>query len=359
MPPKRTSFKRSSPRATSGASAKVASAQPASSAKPDYVQETPESTAPSASVHIAENMMFSDTTQRPEWDLFLELIDGSCTILAEIPAKMAMNLLAKTFNSPLDVVKQELQIQQIVVIRAGTKITAHHVEQPSLTFTMHDTSQPILWLKMLQETFSKKMTLTTPTLPQVSKQIQTLLRLCTRLPPLKKMVVNKQGDEMVLNIIGDGFNAIVRIVGEQVLENRRFPQFCVPWSTSPRANTALGTQILMIPDNATKIMVEIVPTPSNGYIGFHDYGVEGFVCLSLQNAMKKYRLSKPIHITLSYINPSLMVLKTPNSSYDGVIEQIQKKDREFVWFEGGRRFSWSEIQNLDTVFYEFSQSGKL
>jgi hypothetical protein len=106
-------------------------------------------------------------------------------------------------------------------------------------------------------------------------------------------------------------------------------------------------------------MVEIVPTPSNGYIGFHDYGVEGFVCLSLQNAMKKYRLSKPIHITLSYINPSLMVLKTPNSSYDGVIEQIQKKDREFVWFEGGRRFSWSEIQNLDTVFYEFSQSGKL
>ena len=326
------------------------------------VQKTTEQTSPPLQDPIEQvskrpNLTVEQIKGKDEWSLFSDLVDGSNATLAEQPAKKAMIILASTFG-PIDPVKQEIVHKNIVVKRVGAKITAHHIEQKSLTLTMQDLSEPTLWFRMILDIFSTK-TLPPPVLPVVSHQMQLLLALCARLPPIKKLVVHKQGQEIVLNIIGNGFDAIVRIIGEQVLENRRFPQFCVPWSISPQANTALGTQILMIPDGATTIYVEIMATPAGGYIGVHDYGIGMFVCLSLSNAMKKYRLNKPTLIMLNTINPSLVVFKTPNSPFHGTIEQIENKNSLFVWLKGGIRFFRSEVENLDTILSQFSQQGKL
>jgi len=307
------------------------------------------------------NLTAAQIHRNPDWGFFNRLVDGSNAILAEQPAKNAMSILASTFNTPLDVVQHQLEVKKKIVIkRDGAKITAHHVDNSSLTFTMPDLSQPISWVNMLQDIFSKK-TLPPPGLPVVSHQMQLLFAMFARLPPFKKLVIHKKEQEIDLNIIGQGFDAIVRIIGEQVLESRRFPQLCVPWRKTTQANTALGTQILMMPDDSTINFVEIVPTPTGGYIGVCNYGVGGFVCLSKTNAMAKYRLSKSTLIRLDTINPSLVVLKTPNSTFHGVVERIENKNREFVWLEGGRRFAWSEIENLDTVLSEFFQQeqGKL
>ena len=327
------------------------------------VQETIEQTpTPVLEITVQEtkkpNLTVDDLVGKQEWVLFSQLVDGSNATLAEQPAKNAMIILASTFKTPLDVVQHQLEVQKIVIKRVGANIIAHHVDNSSLTFTMPDLSQPISWVNMLQDIFTQRK-VPSPVQPVVSHQLQLVLALFAKLPPFQKLVVHMKGPEIVLNIVGKGFDAIVRIVGEQVLENRRFPELCVPWRKTTQANTALGTQIIMIPDNATVNLVEIVSTPAGGYIGVHNYGVGGFVCLSLTNAMVKYRLSKPTLIMLNTINPSLVVLKTPNSTFHGVIERIEKKNKEFLWLEGGRRFAWSEIENLDTVFYEFSQQGKL
>jgi hypothetical protein len=331
---------------------------------PPPVQETVEQT-PLPVLEITEkppkrpNLTADDIVGKQEWQLFSQLVDGSNATLAEQPAKNAMSILASTFKTPLDVIQHQLEVKnKIVIKRVGAKIIAHHVDNSSLTFTMPDLSQPISWVNMLQDILTQRK-VPSPIQPAVSHQMQLLLALCARLPPIRKLIVHKQKQEIVLNIIGTGFDAIVRIVGGQVIENRRFTQFCVPWRNVPQANTALGTQILMIADDATTIYVEIMSTPAGGYIGVHDYGVVRFMCLSLTNAMVKYRLSKPTLIMLNTINPSLVVLKTPNSTFHGVVERIEKKNRESLWLEGGRRFAWSDIENLDTVLSEFSLQGKL
>lgn len=347
MPPKRPVFKKGKARADS--------ASP--TAHPVSAQEIPVSTPQTDSAHFTENLIFSATTQRPEWDSFYELMKGSCTILAEKPAKDAMSILASTLKTPLDVVKQELEYKNIVIRREGAKIIAHHVDNSSVTFTMPDLSQPISWVHMLHYIFTQKK-VTSPAQPSVPPQMQLLLSLFAKLPPVQKLVVHKKGQEIVLNVVGKGFDAIVRIVGEEVFENRSFPQLCVPWRKTPQANTALGTQIFMMPDDSTINLVDIVSTPVGGYIGVHNYGVGGIVCLSLSNAMVKYRFSKPTLIRLDSINHSLVVLKTPNTPYHGVIKRIEKSNSEFVWLEGERHY-YSEIVNLDKVLYEFSQLGKL
>jgi len=346
MPPKRPVFKKGTVRAT-----RITPTVQTVSA-----QETPVSTQ-TDSVNVAENLIFSTTTQRPEWDSFYELMKGSCTILEEKPAKDAMSILTSTLKTPFDVVKQELEYKKILIRRVGTNIVAHHVDNSSVTFTMPDLTQPILWVYMLQDIFTQKK-VPSPAQPSVPHQMQLLLALLAKLPPVQKLVVHKKEQEIILNVVGKGFDAIVRLVGEEVFENRSFPQLCVPWRKITQANTALGTQIIMMPDDSTINLVEIVSTPVGGYIGVHNYGIGGFLCLSLTNAMAKYLLSKPTLIRLDSINPSLVVIKTPNTLYHGVIKQIEKSNREFVWLEGERR-SWSEIVNLDTVLSEFSQQGKL
>jgi len=333
MPPKRR-------RPATRTNSSVFVVQETTEQAPTPVQETIEQTPKRP--NLTADQIHGD----PDWRLFSQLVDGSNATLAEQPAKNAMSILASTFKTPLDVVQHKLEVKKIVIKRIRGNIIAHHVDNSSLTFTMPDLSQPISWVNMLQDIFTQKK-VPSPVQPAVPHQMRLLLAMFARLPPFNKLVIHKKGQEIDLNIIGQGFDAIVRIVGEQVLESRRFPQLCVPWRKTTQANTALGTQILMMPDDSTINFVEIVPTPTGGYIGVFNYGVGGFVCLSKTDAMAKYRLSKPTLIRLDTINPSL------------VIERIEKKNREYVWLEGGRRFAWSEIENLDTVLSEFSQQGKL
>jgi len=324
------------------------------------VQETTEQISSPVQESKRPNMTIVQIKENQEWDLFSKLINCSNTILEEQPAKNVMSILASTFKTPLDVVSHQLEFKKLVIKRVGVNIIAHHVDNPSFTLTMRDLSEPVLWVNMLIDIFTQSK-VPSPLIPAVSHRMQLVLALCARLPPITKLVIHKKGNEIDLNIIGQGFDAIVRIVGEQVLESRRFPQLCVPWRKTTQPNTALGTQIIMIPDDSIISLVEIVPTPAGGYIGTHNYGVGGFMCLSKTDAMVKYRLSKPTLIMLNTINPSLMVLKTPNSSFHGVVERIEKKDREYVWLEGGRRFSWNDekIDNLDNVLSKFSQQGRL
>ena len=350
MPPKRPCFKK---RPTSN---QIAAAK----------QTTPPDIAVELSIPIMESVvqpppavLESSIKKNQEWFPFLNLMDVSCVAASHQPFVNAMHLIASVYNvNPND---KELLIGNIVVRRTGAKITGHHREQPSLTFDMTESSQPILWVEMVKRFFAERR-IHPPPKPSptpATSQWQLVMKLLAKLPVIKKLVIwSERCGEIILNVIGKTFNAIVRVVGDRIHEDRRYTQLCVPWRDAPQANPALGTQIIMIPPGATKIHIEIVPTASGGYIGNHCYGVGGLLCLSLPNAMAKYRINKPMLIHLDYINPSLVVIKQPHSSFHGVIECIEMKSRTGVII-GEKQYAWTELDNLDAVLADFANDGNL
>ncbi len=319
-----------------------------------------------ATIQAPPSHLEADVRSLDIWDKFRSLISASLFVMHEKASKEAMLLIATTNKCQIDA-NNRIVIGDLVIVRDGAKITAHQRNEPSFVLSLEDFTQPVLWVQMLQRSFAARIR-PTP-LPSNSPALQTpsnatnpmqlVMALLARLPIFTRLVISsQQSGEISLNIIGRTFNAIVIIVGEQVYEVRRYAQFSVPWRDAPQANPALGAQIMMITADATKIHAEIVPTPSKGYIGAHYCEGGDFVCLSRTDAMVKYRLVKPRLILFDHINPSLVVIKKPHLSFHGVIESIEKKSRTSL-FLSGKEYSWDQVENLDTVFSDFANHGKL
>jgi hypothetical protein len=172
-------------------------------------------------------------------------------------------------------------------------------------------------------------------LPQKSN-FDVLCDLGIQLPRFGKLLILKMKDgSIIMRVLAEKLNgrkldAVIRIENGNFKEcfvetkNNELKLF-VTW-LQKHSNPSLEDQLKMIAHDAPTFDVTIKPaTSGDGYIGIHRYhGVGGIVCFTSASKMSKISFQQSQYPSLDVANPTLAIVKTPNSPFDGVLKTIKK-----------------------------------
>jgi hypothetical protein len=177
-----------------------------------------------------------------------------------------------------------------------------------------------------------------PDLPQ--SNFEVLCELITRLLHFKTLCVSKNDNgNITMRVIAEMWNgrrvdAVVLIVNGRYTEclvesEQHEPILNVPWVPA-KPNPQLKAQLYMISQEVASFDVTIKPAILGGYMGVHWYPkVGGIVCFTSASEVSKFSFLSSQDPKLDADNPTLAVIKTPNSNFDGVLKTIKKVDGGF------------------------------
>ena len=178
-----------------------------------------------------------------------------------------------------------------------------------------------------------------PDLPQKSN-FEVLCELVTRLPHFKTLSIYKKNDgSIILRVLAETWNGR-RVDAAISIDNGRYteclveteqhePRLNVPWVPA-KPNPQLKAQLDMISPEIASFVVTIKPAILGGYMGVHWYPkVGGIVCFTSASEVSKFSFLPSQDPKLDADNPTLAVIKTPNSNFDGVLKTIKKVDGGF------------------------------
>jgi hypothetical protein len=176
-------------------------------------------------------------------------------------------------------------------------------------------------------------TATVTVLPQKSN-FDVLCDLEAQLPHFDELHIHKKDNGSIImrvlaaKLDGRKLDAVIRI------ENGAFNECLV--ETDPHevklyvnwlqehSNPSLEAQLKMIAHEAPTFDVTIQPAKS-GYVGIHRYPrVGGIVCATSASKAAKYTFLPSQHPRLDAANPTLAIVKTPNSPFNGVVKAFKK-----------------------------------
>ena len=175
---------------------------------------------------------------------------------------------------------------------------------------------------------------TVTVLPQPSN-FDVLCDRVAQLPPFDKLQILKMDDgSIIMQVIakmldGRSVDAVITIkngVFSECLVETKPEQIKlnVPWVPT-KQNSKLRAQLITITQEAATFDVTINPaTSGDGYVGIHRYpGVGGIVCIT-SSEVSKFSFQPSLHLRLDAPNPTLAIVKTPNSPFDGVLKTFKK-----------------------------------
>jgi len=199
--------------------------------------------------------------------------------------------------------------------------------------------------------------------PQKKSNFEVLCALVAQLPPFKTLNFIKMDDgSIIMQVIakmldGRSVDAVITIkngnFSECLVETKPEQiKLSVPWVPTTQ-NPKLGAQLLMIAHDAMTVDVTIKPaTSGDGYIGIHRYhGVGGIVCFTSASVMEKISFQPTLHPSLDVPNPTLAIIKTPNSPFEGFLKPIKEVAGGFEI--DGRVIPSGEVLLLDKAISAF------
>jgi hypothetical protein len=316
-----------------------------------------------------KELAITATDEQISFEGMVVLADASVFQLAILYAKSMMQVISTLCKVPCDASLQQVVSGEIVFQRHGTQIYAHHLLDPTVAYEMD--KPPYLWIRWLKTIFASKKQRIEEQVPSVNPHVNiekdqnfnTLLSLLTKLPKVTKLVILRMDDgKIILQVLGTLLDAVITIENGGWIECDTVTKpgenrLRVPWGPK-KSNAALGAQMMMIAGDAKTWIVEIVFTGVR-LIGLHKFDmVGGIVCFTTPNEVKKISFNRFQCPSLDRQNKNLVVVKTPDSPFDGVIKTIQKRGRDEYELQDGSLLPLTSAQSLDVVISSFKKTGR-
>jgi hypothetical protein len=229
---------------------------------------------------------------------------------------------------------------------------------------------PYFWVEWLKKLFAPKKQRVEEPLPTAAPAINsvndptfyTLLCLLAKLPKHDKLVIIRLEDgKIILQVLGNLLDAVITIQNGEYFECSTETEpgqlsLRVPWET-PKPNEPLGAQLMVIPEDAATWSIEIVGE-GNILVGIHHYAnVGGNICLTAPKQAKKVAFTRS-QLPKFEGNKNLVVVKTPGTSFSGVIKTFKKRERDGYRLENGELLPLKGAQSLDMVIQNFKRNAR-
>jgi len=283
-------------------------------------------------------------------------------------AKTTMLQLKTICGGSIDGNYQQIVFGNIVIQRQGSHIYAHHITDATVAYDMD--RLPYFWVEWLKKIFAPKKQRIEDPLPTAAPAINSvyneefyiLLCLLAKLPKHEKLVIIRLKDgKIILQVLGNLLDAVITIENGEYFECSTETEpgqlkLSVPWE-APKPNEPLGSQMMMIPEDATTWDMEIIGE-GNILVGIHHYAnVGGNICLTAPKQAKKVAFTRS-QLPKFEGNKNLVVVKTPGTPFSGVIKTFKERERYRYRLENGEFLPLKGTQPLDIVIHNFKQNAR-
>jgi len=262
---------------------------------------------------------------------------------------------------------QQIVWGSIVIQRDESRIYAHHITDPTVTYDMD--RLPYYWMKWLKTILTPKKQRVEEPVPTRAPDINsvndanfnTLLCLLTKLPKHEKLVIIRQENgKIILQVLGILLDAVITIENGDWFEcsvetEPDQDKLRVPWETS-KPNEPLSSQLMMIPVDTPTWSMEIIGCVN--LVGIHHYAnVVGNICLTSPKKMEKILFDRSQRPRFND-NKNLVVVKTTDSPFNGVVRTFKKRVRDGYQLDDDELIPLKRAKPLDKVIQDFKQNAR-